>query len=295
MRRLLQGVIIFAMCLCFLSMGHAAPPADGGPWDLTFEDNFEGSTLESQKWFAGYRLGRMDYYTRIGFPNEHGRQWQPKPPIAHYQLKDGVLKLRIDREIPKRDTPSCPCVSALTTAIYQFDEKTGQFNDQVKFQQKYGWFEIRCRVPRGMGSYTAFWLHQVGANNQEYTPEGKRKGLADGVVEIDIFELLASQIDSRLNNFNIHFTPSAHYVYKMSFDPSVDFHTWALHWEEGRITWYCDGKVAKVYEGPTPPKQMYVLVALFQVGGWAGAIDKNMVYPLDFEIDYIRVWKKRTN
>ena len=27
-----------------------------------------------------------------------------------------------------------------------------------KFSQKYGWFEIRCRVPMGKGYWPAFWL-----------------------------------------------------------------------------------------------------------------------------------------
>ena len=57
-----------------------------------------------------------------------------------------------------------------------------------KFAQKYGWFEIRCKCPRGEGLLSAFWLHQHDPTKQEYTPEGRRKKVGDGVVEIDIIE-----------------------------------------------------------------------------------------------------------
>jgi beta-glucanase (GH16 family) len=33
-------------------------------------------------------------------------------------------------------------------------------------------------------------------------------------------------------------------------------HTWAIKWEEGRITWYLDGEPVHVYEGPTPEGTM---------------------------------------
>jgi hypothetical protein len=37
---------------------------------------------------------------------------------------------------------------------------------------------------------------------------------------------------------------------------------------------------------------MYLLTAMFQIGGWAGQIDENLPYPLDFEIEHVKVWKR---
>ena len=34
-------------------------------------------------------------------------------------------------------------------------------------------------------------------------------------------------------------------------------------------------------------------MAMFQIGGWVGEIDKNLPYPMDFEVDYVRVWQKK--
>ena len=43
---------------------------------------------------------------------------------------------------------------------------------------------------------------------------------------------------------------------------------------------------------------MLVLLGMYQMGetvikGWSGPADPQMQYPRDFEIDYLRVWKKK--
>ena len=289
------SIILNVMFFLCGNCAKAEHPSDSPDWELTFCDEFNGNALDSAKWFPGYRLGRVEYYKKLGFPGPHTKGWQPVPPVAHYVLQDGILRLRVDKDLPQRDKPATKTVSALTSAIFKYDEKDKTFSDQVKFGQRLGWFEIRCRFPRGLGSYSAFWLHQIGAKNQEYTLDGKVKSLKDGPLEIDIFEMLGSEMDRQTIQFNVHFTQKGHHVHQMKFNPSKDFHTWAINWEENKITWYCDRKEIYVYNGKTPPEKMYILVAMFQIGGWVGPIDPNMKYPLDFEIDYIKVWKKKTN
>lgn len=265
------------------------PSQDTG-WELTFEDNFKGDKLDESNWFPGYRLGRVAYYKQIGYPNAHTRGWQPNPPLAHYDIVDGILNLRVDKDLPKRDMTTSMTVSALTSAIYQYNETTGEFRDHVKFKQKYGWWEMRCRMPvSGSGAYTAFWLHSVGARNQEYSPEGVRQERSSAL-EIDIFEWLGKKPHE--NQFNVHFTKNGSKLFECPHDMTEAFHTWAINWEDGKITWNLDGKPIHIYEGPTPTGEMYLLMAMFQTGGWVGEIDENLPYPLDFEIDYVKVWKK---
>lgn len=290
--------VLFLSTALFLSLEskdlQAAPPNVDADWELTFEDNFDSPKLDASKWFPAYRPGRKEYYRLIG----HKSRWQDELN-AIYSVENGILKLRIDRELPKRATAVSPCVSSIQTAIYKYDQTKKTFQDEVKFAQKYGWFEIRSRMPAGSGLHAAFWLVQVGAFNQEYDINGKRKTLKDGLVEIDIFEQLGNEtVDPAVNRFNVHFTKNSEYKFKMSFDPSEDFHVWALNWEEGRLSWYCDGKKVHVYEGPTPQNKILVLLGMYQMGetlikGWSGPVDPNMKYPRDFEIDYLRVWQKK--
>ncbi len=291
------AALVAAVCFCCLAQEEKTMwhPANDPGWELTFSDDFQADTLDATKWFPGYRLGRLEYYKRIGYPNAHARGWQPDPPLAHYVLGDGVLRLRVDKDLPKRDTPQTKTVSALTSAIYRYDETTDDFKDEVKFAQKYGWWEMRCRMPVcGSGAYTAFWLHSVGARNQEYSPEGVRQGNLPGkspALEIDIFEWLGKSPGKNL--FNVHFTKNGHKAFDCPCDLTKDFHIWAINWEEGKITWYLDGQPIHVYEGATPAGEMYLLMAMFQIGGWVGEIAPDLPYPLDFEIDYVKVWRKR--
>lgn len=160
--------------------------------------------------------------------------------------------------------------------------------------------ELRCRCRRGEGLLSAFWLHQHDPTKQEYKPDGTRKKLGDGVLEIDIFEQQGRCISDGSSDvdLNVHFTKGAHYRPKVEIDASKEFHVWAMQWEEGELSWHLDGKVIQTYRGPTPQEKMFILVALFQYPGWIGQIDPNLKYPRDFEIDYVRAFardaKRRT-
>lgn len=277
--------LTFSLSLTADSLVKADPPK-GKEWVLTFEDAFDGPKVDESRWFPAYRPGRKEYYKRIGHPS----RWEDLR--ANYVIEDGILKLRLDRDLPARSALTNKCVSSMQTACYWYQEATDSFRDEVKFAQKYGYFEIRSRMPAGAGLHSAFWLTQVGAFSQEYHVDGTRGTLADGVVEIDIFEQPGGKTTTQ-NEFNVHFTKDGFFACPLTFDASKEFHVWGLEWEEGRLTWYLDGKVVRVYEGQTPQKEMFVLIGLYQ--GIFGAADPEMPYPRDFEIDYVRVWACRQN
>lgn len=257
-------------------------------WTLTFHDEFDRPQLNDMYWYPAYRSGRKEYFKRIG------RQSRWVDHNACSVIEDGLLKLRIDERLPFRPDRSTPCVSCIQTSDHRFGETTSDYQVLDKFAQKYGWFEIRCRCPRGEGLLSAFWLHQHDPTKQEYTPEGERKRVGDGVVEIDIFELQGRLIGDASSevDLNIHFTEGAHHRPEVAIDVSSDFHVWAMQWREGRIDWYLDGEVIGTYEGPTPQEKMFVLIALFQYSGWIGEIDPEMTYPRDLEVDYVRVYAR---
>jgi len=264
------------------------PPLQRPGWRLTFYDDFDRPQLNDMYWFPAYRSGRKEYFQRIGVQS----RWVDHN--AHYVIEDSVLKLRVDETLPFRPDKSTPCVSCVQTSDHRFGVTTAQYQRLDKFAQKYGWFEIRARCPRGEGLLSAFWLHQCDPTKQEYTPEGQRKGLEDGVVEIDIIELQGRRIGdtSSAVDLNVHFTPEAHYRPEVAIDASSGFHVWAMEWQEGQVDWYLDGARIQTYSGPTPQERMFVLLALFQYSGWIGEVDPNMAYPRDFEVDYVRVYAR---
>ena len=285
-----KTVIYLVLLITFyigLSDIRADTPEKQG-WKLTFQDEFEGPRLSDHYWFPAYRSGRKIHFKQIGFPS----RWADLN--AHYVIDDGILKLRIDERFPKRSTTTERCVSSIQTSDHRFGKTTDDVQVLDKFAQKYGWFEIRSRMPKGSGLHSAFWLLQSDPNAQEYAPDGRRRQLGEGVVEIDIFEMLGNQFEKKINNFNVHFTKDGHCTYDMGFDPSEEFHVYALEWNEGELNWYIDGKKVYTYKGETPQGEMFILLGLYQGAfpGWAGETDPNMPYPRDFEIDYVRVYAK---
>ena len=266
------------------------PSVDKPGWRLTFQDEFDRPQLNDMYWFAAYRSGRKEYFKRIG----KASRWIDHN--AYYLIENGILKLRIDVKLPFRARGSDPCISCIQTSDHRFGTSTDEYQILDKFAQKFGWFEIRCRCPRGEGLLSAFWLHQHDPTKQEYTPEGRRRTVGEGALEIDIFEQQGRHISDAGScvDLNMHFTKKAHYRPRLDIDVSKEFHIWAMEWKEGRIDWYLDGRRLETYIGPTPQEKMFVLVALFQYSGWIGEIDPHLTYPRDFEIDYVRVYARDT-
>lgn len=266
-----------------------ANPIDKPGWKLTFNDEFESPLLNDQYWYAAYRTGRIEYLKRIGTEGLYHN------PNALYKIEGGLLKLMIDETIPPRLKKTDAAVSCLMTSDHRFGKDATEYQLLEKFSQKYGWFEIRCKSVKGSGLYTAFWLHQTDPTDQEYTPQGERKKAGDGVVEIDIFEMLGKEAKLGNNHFNVHFpNERGHYQYNMGFDPSEDFHIYAVEWKEGEINWYVDNQKVQTYNGETPQKKMFILLALFHGAhpGWVGNVPDNQSYPISFEVDYVRVYAK---
>lgn len=100
---------------------------------------------------------------------------------ANHFFENGILKLRLDETKLRRTPRTEKCVSSMQKSIYRYDPESQKFSIEKKFVQKYGWFEIRCRMPAGTGLHSAFWLVQTGAHDQEYSDGGQRKNI--GTVE----------------------------------------------------------------------------------------------------------------
>lgn len=256
-------------------------------WTLTFADDFDGAERDDSKWYAGYRNGQFEYYRRVGATHP-GAYTSPE---CCYEIKNSMLILRIDATKPTRPYIGSPCVSCFMTSDHRYGKDLSEVTVMKKFGQKYGWFEIRCKVAKGQGLESAFWLHQVDPLHQEFTPDGKRNE-ADGAVEFDIFEAWGTPLDRVHAQMNVHFTKDAHYRISEP-DPGNDFHIFALEWEEGKATFYYDGQPTRVYEGPTPQREMFILAALFHYRTLADHRDSELTYPAEFLIDYIRVWQRK--
>ena len=223
---------------------------------LSWSDEFNGSKLDTTKWIDSYpdnnrthSNGEQQYYATDG-----------------YAVSDGVLKLKAQ----KRTMGGMPYTS-------------GMIASYGKFAQKYGWFEIRMKFPKGKGMWPAFWL----------LPETKA-----WPPEIDILEILGHEPNKvYLTN---HWKPvdGVHDGKGDSYtgpDFSADFHTFALEWTPTELVWYVDSKERYRTDRHIPQEPMYVIANLAVGGDWPGLPDAATVFPASMDIDYIRVYQKRTS
>ena len=196
--------------------------------------------------------------------------------IKPWTVADGELSLTFD-VAPERIRP--------LIGGYQFT--SGEINTFHTFSQRYGYFEMRAKIPAVWGLWSAFWLKR---ENSVWPPE------------LDILEILGrtpstlhvdchTKLNSRHGgggggNINEAFAVPIP-------DSSLDFHTYGVDWEAKTITWYFDG--SPVAHVPTPAdmhQPMYMQVDLAGGGPWAGNIDVSRL-PASLVVDYVRAYKER--
>ncbi|ASJ76502.1 family 16 glycosylhydrolase [Granulosicoccus antarcticus] len=233
-----------------------------------FNEEFQSSSLNGSKWQSRYRWGphwtinneQQFYVDNINDPN-----------FGHSPFEfDGE-----NMTITATRTPD-----HLRSKANNKDYLSGTLTTYGKFKMRYGYVEMRARMPKGKGLWPAFWL----LHNQE---NDKRP-------EIDVVEMLGDtsnkvyQTYHYFENWNLRSTPSYEY---WGSDFSQDFHTFGMKWEPGRITWYVDGNATNSHSsGNVASEEMYLLVNLAVGGSWPGNPDGSTSFPARFTIDYIRAY-----
>ncbi|MCD7729917.1 MAG: family 16 glycosylhydrolase [Oscillospiraceae bacterium] len=229
---------------------------DENSYSLTFEDDFDGTELDSTKWKRCNQEKRQ---------NLNG-WWDDSMSYL-----DGNGNLIIEMSY---DGESDRFLS-------------GGVESKGLFEQAYGYFEIRCAVNNVPGYWTAFWL--MGDSVLDET-EGGKNG-----TEIDIMETPYYSTGEVQNTLNWDGYGDAHKsegeVSKLDIYDG-EYHTFSLLWKEDEYVFYTDGietwrtdaqKALGVCEVP-----LYMIISS-EMGTWAKGLDsKNL--PDYMKVDYVRVY-----
>ena len=170
---------------------------------------------------------------------------------------------------------------------------SGRVYAKVKEGWTYGYIEASIKLPKGKGTWPAFWM----------MPVNFRSWPADG--EIDIMEEVGyhpNYVSSSLHaNAHVH-TNNTQVTHEMLCQGAEDeFHTYAIKWTHENITTYVDGKVQLSYDNNGKGRDdwpyddpFYVILNLAWGGSWGGAqgVDESAL-PATMEIDYVRVFQKK--
>ena len=170
---------------------------------------------------------------------------------------------------------------------------SGRVYAKVKEGWKYGYIEASIKLPKGKGTWPAFWMMPV---NFKSWP-------ADG--EIDIMEEVGyhpDYVSSSLHaNAHVHSngTQVTHEMYCKGAEG--EFHTYAIEWTAQNITTYVDGKKQLSYDNRGLGRDdwpyndpFYIIFNLAWGGDWGGSqgVDENAL-PVTMEVDYVRVFQKK--
>ena len=249
--------------------GSSYPAPDG--YNLVWHDEFDsGTELNPSDWThevqkSGWVNNELQNYVN-GIHNG----------TRVTEINDGKLKIT--------------CFKDTDGKVY-----SGRVYAHVKTGWQYGYIEAKIKLPKGKGTWPAFWMMPVKVN---WANEGWPK-----CGEIDIMEEVgyhANYVSSSLHAEGHVHTLGNQVTHEMLCKGAEDdFHTYAIEWTKEKIITYVDGKVQLTYKSDGTVKNypydkpFYLILNLAWGGDWGGnqGVDESAL-PTVMEVDYVRVFQK---
>ena len=300
--RLLLAAVALVAVAASSRFALAEDPANSR-WKLAWSDEFSGDEIDPKKWDFDLGNGFFNYTANVwisGWGNNEMQYYTGERENAF--VDDGLLHIRVRKE----SLHGCGFTSARM--------RTSQRDGSPLFNQKYGRFEFRAKLPTGQGIWPAIWM----------LPQSPTYGSWAASGEIDILEVRGQEPTKVLGtlHFGSQWPADAHASREYTLPDKqtvADFHVYALEWEPGEIRWYVDDKKyatqnswwsssktksnqgekptseADLNPWPAPFNQPFYLIMNVAVGGnFVGKPDSSTEFPAEMLVDYVRVYESST-
>jgi beta-glucanase (GH16 family) len=251
----------------------AAAPGTSCEFRPVLLEEFDEETAPNRRieTITASRLGPARWTAHTPWNGDFGdAQFLNPHPHGPFSMKNGILSITASKNSEGK------WVSGLIAAA----DSTG-----AGFGTRYGYFEVRMKMPSGPGTWPAFWLVPL-----------KPAGTSDINVEIDVIEYYGHDTSSYQAVLHVWYKEKdkSRGQNERVFVPTDslvnDFHTFGVDVSPQAIVFFRDGK--KVWSQPTPPEldgPMYPLVNLALGSGWP--IDKTP-NPSTLLVDYVHVYAR---
>ena len=264
---------LLAFFLFFLKNANAQPSPD---YRLVFADEFDGSEINGNSWWQDDCSVSGEWNN-----NEH-------PSVS---LKENVVvENGFAKIIAKNEKHTCIHTSSPRMEEHSKDFSTGHLISAATF--RYGYFEIRAKVPKGNGFTPSYWFHS-SHNNKSYQ-------------EIDVFEFcgcncseLQGGIYFENDNNDVVFDRPIHKSSDIEIDDACqNFHLYGVEWTPEKVLIYFDGSLVATWDNENIHGHMNLILGLGVNGGLScekgGSckVNSSTVFPAAMEIDYVRIFKK---
>lgn len=295
-------MLVLSAAVGMLSL-HGNATADDPPpgWKLTWSDEFDGKEIDKTKWDFDIGNGFFNYAANVwigGWGNSELQYYTRDPDNAF--VKDGMLHIK-----------------AIKESLHGFGYTSARMKTRKKdggplFNQRFGRFEFRAKLPAGKGVWPALWM----------LPQEEKYGGWAASGEIDVMEARGQEPNKVLGTLHYggRWPANAHtgkdYIFPKG-GTFTDFHVYAVEWEPGEIRWLVDGDMyqtqkswwstSKVVAGkgatpanetdlnpwPAPFDQPYYIIMNIAVGGkFLGNPDPTTPFPAEMIVDYVRAYEK---
>lgn len=168
---------------------------------------------------------------------------------------------------------------------------SARIKTQDLFEQAYGRFEARIRMPIGQGLWPAFWMLGADFDEVGWPQTG----------EIDIMEYRGQEptvVLGSLHGPGYSGGNSLTTRFDAGFRLDQDFHVYRVDWDPDRITWYMDGQVyASAGRAQAPgewvfDKPFFMILNVAVGGTFVGPVGPNTSFPQTMLVDYVRVYER---
>jgi beta-glucanase (GH16 family) len=276
----------------------------GDKWEMVWQDEFNGTEIDTTKW--GWETNCW------GGGNNELQCYTDRAENSF--LRDGKLVIKAQPEEftgPANVLPLDHDGSDVPQATLPYT--SARLRTIQKGDWKYGRIEVRAKIPGGQGIWPAIWMLPTDWVYGGWAASG----------EIDIMEAVNLGTEETMKTHGtLHYgrewpenTSSGTDFEFIDSDPTEEFHTYAIEWAAGEIRWYVDevhfatqresGWYAQAKDedgelytvgGAAPFDQRFHLLLNVAVGGgWPGNPDANTEFPVEMEVDFVRVFECPTS
>jgi beta-glucanase (GH16 family) len=236
---------------------------------LVIEDEFNvDGAPDSSLW--NYEIGKGP--GDDGWGNQELQYYTDRP--ENIIVEDGMLKITAIKESYEG--------SAYTSS---------RITTKGKYEQKYGRFEARMKLPWGQGLWPAFWM--LGSNIDEVS--------WPNCGEIDIMENRGQEPTLVSGALHGPGYSGGNFIGKnydlVSERVDTSFHIYGIEWGEGYVNFYVDDVL---YNQITPAdvtgdwifdQPFYIIMNVAVGGGFVGSPNADTVFPQTMLVDYVRIYQ----
>ena len=281
----------FLQVLDFGRMPDKSKQIDMSKFVEVWRDDFNGTELDTTKWGSSWWVTER----KGGYWHEDMVRVENGNLIISAQYFDEPLENRYYDEWHDE----------IDFDEYKAGWYTADVTTQGKYEQTYGYFEVRCILPAATGLWSAFWM----MNDQVVNVDGSGR---DGT-EVDVFESMYYKDNWWGNDGVISGIVYDGYGPEMQNasigkvfienNPYEEYNTYGVEWNENEYIFYVNGyETGRLDAGGVSQNPEYLLLSVEFAGEngvqnsdrhGTGEISKTPAenWPAEFKVDYVRCYQ----